>query len=116
MKMLYKLLCVGVAATALSPKLLANCKTPFTTKTYCSTKEEANKKVDGEDRRYLEEGKCRRVKKNGKDKKVCNQDGKITMKDVDSKDAPSSHKSKTSSGSQTESKSGSDSDSEKSKK
>ena len=112
MKTLYKLLCVSVAATALSPKLLANCNTPFTTKTYCSTKEEANKKVDGEDRRYLEEGKCRRVKKNVQDKRVCNKKGKITVEKVPTKDSSSSHKSKTSSGSQTES----ESDSEKSKK
>ncbi|MGB0919290.1 MAG: hypothetical protein ACPGUZ_02065 [Holosporaceae bacterium] len=103
--MLCKLLCVGVSATALSSQLSANCEKPFTKKMYCSAKAEADKNPDA---KYLEEGKCRRVKKNGKDKKVCNKDGKITVKDVDPKDSSSSHKSKTSSGS--------DSDSEKSKK
>ncbi len=93
MKMFYKLLCVGVAATALSPKLLANCEKPFTKKMYCSAKAEADKNPDA---KYLEEGKCRRVKKNGKDKKVCNKDGKITVKDVDPKDSSSSHQSKDS--------------------
>ena len=95
MKMLYKLLCVGVAATAVSHQLSANCEKPFTKKTYCSTREEADKNPGA---KYLEEDKCRRVKKNGKHKKVCNKGGKITVKDVDPKDAPSSHTSETSSG------------------
>ena len=96
---------MGVAATALSPKLLANCKTPFKKNTYCSTKAEADKNSDA---KYLEKGQCMRVDTKSKSKKVCNEGGKITVETVPPKDSSSSHKSKTSSGS--------DSDSEKSKK
>lgn len=81
MKMLCKLLCVGVAATALSHQLSANCVTAKNKKDYCNSKNDSGT--------YVNPGKCRVIKVGGKKvQKACHggkkseKAGEIYLKDV----------------------------------